>query len=92
VKTLVERLVAPAEPWPGAVGGSGGGPTADLPRRRRVLLAGLGVFAVSSPAAGLATSVALLIAARAVQTLGTASIAPAALALMMTLFHSTIQG
>jgi MFS family permease len=64
---------------------------ADLPRRRRVLLAGLGVFAASSPAAGLATSAAILIAARAVQGLGAASVAPAALALM-TLFHSAVQG
>jgi MFS family permease len=86
--------VAPAEPWPGAVGGSGGGPTADLPRRRRVLLAGLGVFAASSPAAGLATSAAaILIAARAGQGLSAASIALLpGLALMMTLFHSTVQG
>jgi len=49
VETLVERLVAPAEPWPGAAGGSGGGRTADLlgaagscsrPRHSRCLLTG----------------------------------------------------
>ncbi|MEU3494418.1 MFS transporter [Kitasatospora cineracea] len=63
-----------------------GGRAADLLGRRRILLAGLGVFAVSSLAAGLATSSAALIAARAVQGLGAAAIAPAALALVMEVF------
>jgi MFS family permease len=91
VETLVERLVAPVEPWPGAVGGSGGGRTTDLLGPPGPAC-GLGIFAASSPAAGLATSAAILIAARAVQGLSAASIAPAALALMMTLFYSTVQG
>ncbi|RRQ73152.1 MFS transporter [Streptomyces griseofuscus] len=63
-----------------------GGRAADLLGRRRILLAGLGVFAASSLAAGLAASSAALIAARAVQGLGAAAIAPAALALMMEAF------
>ncbi|MEU6986726.1 MFS transporter [Streptomyces sp. NPDC046324] len=63
-----------------------GGRAADLLGRRRVLLAGLAVFAVSSAAAGLATSPTVLIAARAVQGLGAAAIAPAALALVAGLF------
>ncbi|MFK4105770.1 DHA2 family efflux MFS transporter permease subunit [Streptomyces sp. NPDC019531] len=63
-----------------------GGRAADLLGRRRVLLAGLAVFGISSLAAGLATSSAALIAARAVQGLGAAAIAPAALALVMGLF------
>ncbi|WP_042421237.1 DHA2 family efflux MFS transporter permease subunit [Streptacidiphilus anmyonensis] len=63
-----------------------GGRAADLLGRRRVLLAGLAVFAASSLAAGLASASAVLIAARAVQGLGAAAIAPAALALVMDLF------
>ncbi|MEU1661007.1 DHA2 family efflux MFS transporter permease subunit [Streptomyces griseofuscus] len=63
-----------------------GGRAADLLGRRRILLAGLGVFAASSLAAGLAASSAALIAARAVQGLGAAAIAPAALALVMEVF------
>ena len=63
-----------------------GGRTADLLGRRRVLLAGLAVFGAASLAAGLAASSPVLIAARAVQGLGAAAIAPAALALVMDLF------
>ncbi|MFD8983084.1 DHA2 family efflux MFS transporter permease subunit, partial [Streptomyces sp. NPDC059564] len=63
-----------------------GGRAADLLGRRRMLLAGLAVFGASSLAAGLATSSAVLIAARAMQGLGAAAIAPAALALVMELF------
>src|SRR6476620_8216389 len=54
-----------------------GGRAADLLGRRRVLLAGLGPFAAASSAAGLATTSAALIAARAAQGLGAAAIAPA---------------
>ncbi|MER7336491.1 MFS transporter [Streptomyces sp. NPDC000075] len=60
-----------------------GGRAADLLGRRRVLLAGLTLFAVASLAAGLAASAPALITARAVQGLGAAAIAPAALALAM---------
>ncbi|MEV1177284.1 MFS transporter [Nonomuraea sp. NPDC049784] len=63
-----------------------GGRAADLLGRRRVLLAGLTVFGVSSAVAGLAASSGVLIAARAVQGMGAAAIAPAALALVMDLF------
>ncbi|MET7482285.1 DHA2 family efflux MFS transporter permease subunit [Streptomyces sp. NPDC005538] len=63
-----------------------GGRAADLLGRRRILLAGLALFGVSSLAAGLATSSTVLIAARAVQGVGAAAIAPAALALVMGLF------
>ncbi|MFJ4862145.1 MFS transporter [Streptomyces sp. NPDC088748] len=63
-----------------------GGRAADLIGRRRVLLAGIALFGVASLAAGLATSSPVLIAARAVQGLGAAAIAPAALALVMDLF------
>ncbi|MFE1870072.1 MFS transporter, partial [Streptomyces sp. NPDC059496] len=65
-----------------------GGRAGDLLGRRRVLLAGLAVFAGASLAAGLAGSPGLLIAARAVQGVGAAAVAPAALALAMNLFPS----
>ncbi|MFF5809249.1 MFS transporter [Streptomyces sp. NPDC012746] len=65
-----------------------GGRVADLFGRRRVLIAGLALFALASLAAGLATSAGVLIAARAVQGLGAAAIAPAALALTMGRFPS----
>ncbi|MER6145517.1 MFS transporter [Streptomyces sparsogenes] len=63
-----------------------GGRAADLLGRRRVLLAGLVLFAASSLAAGLAGSPAVLIAVRVLQGLGAAAIAPAALGLLMDLF------
>ena len=65
-----------------------GGRAADLLGRRRVLVTGLALFATASLAAGLARSPGTLIAARAVQGLGAAAIAPAALALAMDLFPS----
>ncbi|MGW3149643.1 MFS transporter [Streptomyces sp. NPDC001177] len=65
-----------------------GGRAADLLGRRQVLIGGLGLFAVASLAAGLADSSTVLIAARAVQGLGAAAIAPAALAVTMDLFPS----
>ncbi|MFE6840205.1 MFS transporter [Streptomyces sp. NPDC057705] len=63
-----------------------GGRAADLLGRRRVLVLGLAVFSAASLTAGLAGSASVLIAARAVQGLGAAAIAPAALALAMGLF------
>lgn len=63
-----------------------GGRAGDLLGRRRVLVAGLGLFAGASLAAGLASSPGLLIAARTAQGLGAAAIAPAALALTVDLF------
>ena len=56
-----------------------GGRLGDLLGRRRMLLTGLAVFAVSSLAAGLASSAGLLVAARLVQGTGAALMAPAAL-------------
>jgi EmrB/QacA subfamily drug resistance transporter len=63
-----------------------GGRLADILGRRRVLLAGLGLFAVASLAGGLASSEGLLIAARAVQGLGGALLSPAALAIVTVTF------
>jgi EmrB/QacA subfamily drug resistance transporter len=63
-----------------------GGRLGDLLGRRRLLLVGLSVFALSSLAAGLATSSALLVAARLVQGMGAALMAPAALSALTTSF------
>ncbi|HEX2103407.1 MAG TPA: MFS transporter [Solirubrobacteraceae bacterium] len=56
------------------------GRLADVQGRRRVFMAGLALFSLASLACGLSTSPAALVAARAVQGLGAAAIAPAALA------------
>jgi EmrB/QacA subfamily drug resistance transporter len=63
-----------------------GGRAADLLGRRRVLMAGLGLFTAASLAAGVATDSAFLIAARAVQGLGAAIMLPAALSIVMNMF------
>src|SRR6185312_4037993 len=64
-----------------------GGRAADLLGRRRLLVAGTSLFAVSSLAAGLAGSEGTLIAARLVQGLGAAMTFPAALSTLTTTFH-----
>src|SRR3982751_6128246 len=63
-----------------------GGRLAGLLCRRRLFITGLLVFAASSLLAGFAWSAASLIAFRAVQGLGGALLAPAALSLLMTTF------
>jgi EmrB/QacA subfamily drug resistance transporter len=63
-----------------------GGRLADLLGRRRLFLAGLALFAASSLLCGLAWSEGSLIAFRALQGLGGALLAPAALSLLMTTF------
>jgi EmrB/QacA subfamily drug resistance transporter len=63
-----------------------GGRAADLLGRRRIFLAGVIVFTVSSLLAGLAWSEASLIGARALQGLGAAIISPAALSILSTTF------
>jgi EmrB/QacA subfamily drug resistance transporter len=63
-----------------------GGRLADLLGRRRVFVTGLLLFAAASLAGGLATSSSQLIAARAVQGLGGALLAPAALSILTTIF------
>jgi EmrB/QacA subfamily drug resistance transporter len=64
-----------------------GGRLADLLGRRRVLTAGLIVFAACSLTAGLARSEGALIAARVVQGAGAALMAPAALSILTTTFR-----
>jgi EmrB/QacA subfamily drug resistance transporter len=63
-----------------------GGRLADLLGRRRLFIAGLALFAASSLLCGLAWSEASLIGFRAVQGLGGALLAPAALSLLITTF------
>jgi EmrB/QacA subfamily drug resistance transporter len=64
-----------------------GGRLADLLGRRRILLAGLTVFAVSSLTAGMASDAGLLVAARLVQGIGAALMAPAALSELTASFR-----
>src|SRR5205809_4445642 len=63
-----------------------GGRAADLLGRKRIFLAGIIVFTLSSLLAGLAWSEASLIGARAFQGLGAAIITPAALSMVSTTF------
>src|SRR5216110_4084028 len=64
-----------------------GGRLADLLGRRRLFMGGLALFAASSLLCGLAWSEGSLIAFRAVQGLGGALLAPAALSLLFTSFR-----
>jgi EmrB/QacA subfamily drug resistance transporter len=64
-----------------------GGRLADLLGRRRMLITGLTVFALASLAAGLANTSGLLVAARLVQGIGAALMAPAALSELTTSFQ-----
>jgi MFS family permease len=59
-----------------------GGRAGDLYGRRRLFVVGLALFSAASLGCGLATSGAVLIAARAAQGLGAAALAPAALAIL----------
>ena len=63
-----------------------GGRAADLVGRRRMFVVGLAVFSVASLLAALAWNEPSLIGARALQGLGAAIIAPAALSILMTTF------
>lgn len=61
-----------------------GGRIGDLFGRRRMFVTGLVLFSVASLAGGLATSIGVLVAARALQGIGAALVAPAALSLLTT--------
>jgi EmrB/QacA subfamily drug resistance transporter len=63
-----------------------GGRAADLLGRRRVFLAGLGLFTAASLGSGLAGSQEMLLGARALQGLGAAMLSPAALSLITAIF------
>ena len=66
-----------------------GGRLSDLFGARRVFISGWAALLVGSVLAGAADTVAVEIAGRAVQGVGAALIAPAALTLLMTLFGGT---
>jgi EmrB/QacA subfamily drug resistance transporter len=63
-----------------------GGRVADRYGRRLVFISGIVVFAAASLSCGLANSPALLVGSRAVQGLGAAFMAPAALSLLTVIF------
>jgi EmrB/QacA subfamily drug resistance transporter len=63
-----------------------GGAAGDRFGRRRVFLIGVAIFALASVACGLAPSVELLIAGRAVQGIGAALLTPGALAVIGAVF------
>ncbi len=63
-----------------------GGRLADILGRKRVFMAGLVIFSVGSLLCGFAWSDEALIAARALQGLGAATITPAALSILTTTF------
>jgi EmrB/QacA subfamily drug resistance transporter len=65
-----------------------GGRAADLVGRRRVLMAGTGLFGLSSLVAGLAGSAGVLTVARLSQGAGAALMSPAALSILTTSFHA----
>jgi EmrB/QacA subfamily drug resistance transporter len=64
-----------------------GGRLADILGRRVVFMGGLVIFSVGSLLCGLAWSDTALIAARALQGLGAATITPSALSILTTTFH-----
>jgi EmrB/QacA subfamily drug resistance transporter len=66
-----------------------GGRAADLIGRRRMFLAGLGVFTASSFASAMAGSAAMLFTSRAGQGLGAAILSPAALSIITSAFHGS---
>jgi MFS family permease len=63
-----------------------GARSGDLLGRRRTFMAGIALFSLSSLAGGFATTSTMLLAARALQGVGGALAAPAALALLTTFF------
>src|SRR5690348_4016050 len=63
-----------------------GGRLADLFGRRKIFLAGVGLFALASLLGGIAQNPGQIIAFRALQGLGGALLAPAALSLVLTIF------
>ena len=69
-----------------------GGKLADMLGRRLIFVVGLGIFALSSLACGLAGSAALLIAARVVQGVGAAFMMPATLSIISATFPPRLRG
>src|SRR5882724_3864022 len=63
-----------------------GGRAADLLGRRRLFMIGVTIFTAASLACGLANTIGVLIAARAVQGVGAAIVSPAVLSIITTTF------
>ena len=63
-----------------------GGRAADLLGRRRLFMIGVTIFSAASLVCGLANTIGVLIAARAVQGVGAAIVAPAVLSIITTTF------
>lgn len=68
-----------------------GGRAADLLGRRRIFVIGTALFLVSSLLCGLAWSPVVLVAARVVQGISAALMAPTALAILMTTFPEGVE-
>ena len=66
-----------------------GGRAADLLGRRRLLIAGTALFAVSSLACGLTDNQGLLVGGRLAQGFGAAMMSPAALSILTTTFQGS---
>jgi EmrB/QacA subfamily drug resistance transporter len=64
-----------------------GGRAADLLGRRRLFMIGVTIFTAASLACGLANTISVLIAARAVQGVGAAIVSPAVLSIITTTFE-----
>ena len=64
-----------------------GGRLADLLGRRRIFMLGVALFSAASLACGLAGSIGVLVAARAVQGIGAALVSPATLSIITTTFE-----
>ena len=67
------------------------GRLADLFGRRRLFLGGMALLGLSSLLGGVATTPAMLLAARVAQGLATAAVTPAALSLLTTSFHGRMR-
>jgi EmrB/QacA subfamily drug resistance transporter len=68
-----------------------GGRAGDVLGRRRMLLAGLTLFAAASLSSGLAQNPAMLIVSRIAQGAGAAMVSPAAMALIITAFSDAAE-
>jgi EmrB/QacA subfamily drug resistance transporter len=69
-----------------------GGAAGDRYGRRKIFLAGIGLFTLASLACAVAPDARLLIAARAIQGLGAALLTPSSLALIGSIFDSGERG
>jgi len=69
-----------------------GGAAADRYGRKRVFIVGVALFSLASLACGMAPSLALLIAARAIQGIGAALLVPASLAILGASFDKQARG